>query len=258
MEELNCVLYMQNASLEEQVADCLRNFGTIRIMDVLHNEVELLERLKFYSPDILLVNMDSRNFNSADFIRLLSSDPPFIIGFSEDLHNKWESLDDGFFDIMKVPFGLSDFCRKMAKILKVVSAFQPVRKMTAVSDVAAGYGVSESGEPQKEFIMLRHRGVKTKLRFDDIAYVRNVGNVLKVTDMNDKSYYHSSTLVKLLQGLPSDFFARINKSVVVNCKRVEKTEHQKLYILNQEFKVSRTYSMELMEIFNKLCVRQEL
>ena len=255
MNELSCVLYMQDMHLEEQIADCLRNFGTIRILDILNNEVELLERLKFYGPEILLVNMDIKNFNSADFIRLLSANPPFILGFSEDLHNRWSSLDDGFFDIIKVPFDLSDFCRKMAKILKVVNVFQPHRR-PVVSDVPATYSARSSGDALKEFIMLKHRGAKTKLRFDDISYVRNVGNVLKVVDVEDKSHYHSSTLAKLLQGLPPDRFARINKSVVVNCKQVEKMEHQKLYMMDQEFKISRTYSMEFMEIFNNLCVRQ--
>jgi DNA-binding LytR/AlgR family response regulator len=55
----------------------------------------------------------------------------------------------------------------------------------------------------------------------------------------------------MLHELPTDRFVRLNKSIIVNYSKIEKVERHIIYMQDQQFKLSRTYSMQMMEILNQ-------
>ena len=147
---------------------------------------------------------------------------------------------------------MEDFCKKISKIIKIVHDLKGTNLKNGVaSDTQMQYKAKRVISSQKDYIFLKHRRVSTKMRFDDINYIQNVGNILKVYGSEGQFSYHSSTLSKMLHELPTDRFVRLNKSIIVNYSKIEKVERHIIYMQDQQFKLSRTYSMQMMEILNQ-------
>ncbi len=251
MKPLTCVLLIQNPDIERQILHCAENFNTIEILEVYKNSIEVIEKLNQVHPDILMLNVDTTDFDPIEFIKMIER-PPFVIGITNHPENVIQLLDNGFFDLLMVRFTLEDFCKKISKIIKIVHDLKGTNlKYGVASDTQMQYKAKRVLPSQKDYMFLKHHRVSTKMRFDDIVYIQNVGNILKVYGSEGQFSYHSSTLSKMLHELPTDRFVRLNKSIIVNYSKIEKVERHIIYMQDQEFKLSRTYSMQMMEILNQ-------
>jgi DNA-binding LytR/AlgR family response regulator len=251
METLTCSLLIQSADIETKILDCAENFSSIQIAEIFKNPFDAFEKLNKTCSDILFVDIDFLHFNPVEFFKMINR-PTFIIGLTENREKVLDLLDDGFFDLLFNPFTLEDFCKKIGKVIRIVQDIKANRfKVNAVSDNDLQYSIKQPLPLQKEFMFLKYRRVSTKIRFDDIIYIQNVGNVLKVFNENGAFFYHGSTLCKMLRSLPSNRFIRLNKSIIVNFAKIDKMERHLIYVKNQSFKLSRTYSYQLMDVLNK-------
>lgn len=250
MKSLSCVLLIENNEIENTIISYIENFKSIEIVDVLRNSVEAIEKLNHDRFDILILNTKVDGLNAIEFLKMIHS-PPFIIGLTDQESNIMHLLNSGFTDLLFFKFTMEEFCIKISKIIKILNLIKKVENLTEniVSDVSSVYNKKDNPEVHKrDFIFLRFRKVSTKIKFDDIEYIQNVGNVLKIYDVTGNYCYHTSTLSRMLENLPSDRFIRLNKSIIINYSKIEKVERNIIHMKDQTFKLSRTYAMQMMKI----------
>lgn len=249
MKRLQCTLYVKNNDLEKRIVEYLQNFDTIEVIAVFSNEMEMLEKLSHHHPDILFLNAGNSEFDMASFLKIVSK-PPFLIGITDKMDMIRQLLDDGFLDVLNPKFSLTEFCRMIGKIISIASSLEKTPSIAHAEEpnVAMKYKV---GSPLKGTIVLKYHKNKVRIRYEDILYIRNVGNVVKVFDTAGNTYYHSATLARTLKDLPAERFSRVNRSAVVNCEMIDKIANQTIFIRNESFPLSRTYALELMERFDR-------
>ena len=250
MNKLKCTLYIKSAEIESRILEYVRNFDTIEVLAIFKNELEMLEKLTHLRPDVLFLDMSCAGFDVADLLQIMTK-PPFIVGISPKMDILKDYLDNGFFDVIRPEFTLTDFCRTISKIITIATSLKPESQAPTAAESPVALKYSAKTLLQKEHIILKHHRDKTRLRYDDILYIQNVGNVLKIIDIAGKPHYHTSTLVSILKELPFEHFARVNKSIIVNCDKIERVANQNIYLKDAVFHLSRTYSIELMERFDK-------
>ncbi len=250
MNKLKCTLYVNSAEIENRILEYIQNFDTIEVLAVFKNELEMIEKLTHLRPDVLFLDICGANSAVADFLQIMTK-PPFIIGITQKMDTLKNYLDNGFFDLIRPEFSLTDFCRTISKIITIATSLKTESNEPAAAEPPVALKYKSKPQIPKEYIILRHHRDKTRVRYDDILYILNVGNVVKIIDVDGKPHYHASTLVKILKELPFERFARVNKSVIVNCDKIDKIANQKIYIRDTAFLLSRTYSIELMERFDR-------
>lgn len=249
MNKLNCILFVQDSILEEKLIQRLHAFDSIEITDIIKDRIELIEKLNRTLPKLLFVDTKLIGIGAIEILRLIPK-PPFVIALTEQVSIVPELIDNGFFDYINPKLGLDYFCKKISKVLNITHA------MNNYNSVAGEHPFSYKSEKLplklKNHTFIKYKKSNFKLIFDDILFIRNIGNCLRIENYNGKIVYHNSTLKKFLCSLPNDKFVRINKSVIVNYNRIEKFEKNIVYLKNQPFSVSRIYTMNLKDMFRRI------
>ena len=96
------------------------------------------------------------------------------------------------------------------------------------------------GELMSTFLVIKDRGVKKKLHFNKIMYIKSDNNYLEI-HTSSKMYVERQKLTNLVYILPSDSFVRVHRSYVVNKKFVEGLGNNCLHINGSEIPISRQY-----------------
>ena len=114
------------------------------------------------------------------------------------------------------------------------------------------YFASSRQPKMRNHTFVRYKRSKIKVVFDDILFIKNTGNCLRIEKANRKIIYHNSTMKQFQDILPPENFIRINKSIIVNYNRIERYEKGVIYIKNQAFKVSRIYAARVKDMLKRL------
>lgn len=245
MKKLETIICCSEKNLENKLIHQLQQFDTIEILDIIKGKVELIEKMNVNHPEILIIDLDSDEWNFNEIINQVQR-PPFIIGITTKIYNAISLLDNGIFDLTTPKIDEEIFYKKIAKILRITRYFK--YDNSAVSEGITHYHKSNKNiEINKDYIFVKHKKSNIKLMFDDILFACNIGNYLKIEITNGKICYHTSTLKKFLSLLPKDKFFRINKSVIVNAQKINQIVKDEIQLKNHVFKVSRIYSKALKE-----------
>ena len=241
---------MMDNTIEEKLIQRIRAFDSIEVTEIIKNEVGLIEKLNRKKPDLLFINLDSEEFDFPNIIRLIRK-PPFIIGITNNKLLFKERLDQGIFDFLDNSVEMDDICRKISKIWHIYHCLFPQKDPQANEAMPVYY--ASKGQPKlRNHTFVRYKKMNIKVVFDDILFIKNTGNCLRIENYNNSIFYHNSTLKQFLAILPPESFIRINKSIVVNYNRIERYETDTIYVKNHSFKVSRIYAARLKDMLKRL------
>lgn len=250
MKKLNCILFIKDSLLEEKLIQRIHAFDSIEIIDIIKNSVEFIEKLNRTHPYLLFVDMDMPGGEVEEILKLVAK-PPFLIAITEQKSMVPDLMANGFFDFLDRKLDLEIFCRKMSKVLNITHSLCS-QNSDQVNEAPLSYRAGKAAVKLKSYTFIKYKKTNLKLFYDDILFIKNTGNCLRIENYNGKIYYHNSTLKKFLSILPSDKFVRINKSIIVNYNRIEKFEKNMVYLKSQAFNVSRIYTMNLKDMFRRI------
>ena len=248
MKILSCMVFMMDSTIEEKLIQRIHAFDTIEITEIVKTSAGLIEKLNRTKPDILFINLDKKDIEFSKIVKLIQK-PPFIIGITGNKKEIQSYLDQGAFDFISNKVEMEDFCRKISKIWHIFNCLFPQNNPQA-NDTPSVYHAKSQLKP-KNHTFVRYKKMNVKVVFDEIIFIKNTGNCLRIESVNNKVFYHNSTLKQFIAILPPENFIRINKSVVINYNRIERYEKDTIYIKNHSFKVSRIFAARLKDILKR-------
>lgn len=250
MKLLSCVIFVMDKAIEEKIIQRLRAFDSIEISEIIKTHVGLVEKLNQKKPDLLFINLNREEIYFPNLVKLIQK-PPFIIAITDEQSKMKELLDQGIFDFLESKIEMEELCRKISKIWHIYNCLFPQKDPQVNEAVPAYYG-SRNHPKLRNHTFVRYKKMNIKVVFDDILFIRNTGNCLRIENHNNKVIYHNSTLKQFLAILPQENFIRINKSIVVNYNRIERYEKNIIYMKKNAFKVSRIYAARLKDMLKRL------
>lgn len=240
---------MMDKTIEEKLIKRIRAFDSIEINEIIKTNVGLIEKMNRKKPDLLFINLDNDEIDFANIVKLIQK-PPFIIGITNNKKLLQERLNQGIFDFMNDKVEMEDICRKISKIWHIYHCLFPQNSSQANEGIPQYSAKSQLKLKNHTFV--RYKKMNIKVVFDDILFIKNTGNSLRIENYNNNVFYHNSTLKQFLSILPQENFIRINKSIVVNYNRIDRYEKDTIYIKNHSFKVSRIYAARLKDMLKRL------
>ena len=250
MRVLNCMIFMMDNTIEEKLIQRIRAFDSIEIGEIVKTSVGLIEKLNRKKPDILFINLDKAEIGFTNIIKLIQK-PPFIIGVTDNKKQIKEGLDLGIFDFLNSKVEIEEVCRKVSKIWHIYNCILSQSELQA-NEAKTVYSAGKSQTKLKKHTFVRYKKMNFKVVFDDILFIKNTGNCLRIENYNSSVLYHNSTLKQFLAILPPENFIRINKSIVVNFNRIERYEKNTIFVKNHSFKISRVFAARLKELLKRL------
>jgi DNA-binding LytR/AlgR family response regulator len=243
MNQLTCAIFVDDKEIESQLVENIRKTSSIDVLYVLKNNFELVEKIHQKPTDILFI--------STCFCEILQNinQPPFVIVIEKQKEAARSRKRNLYFDVLSIPLQEQNLCDVLGKVFKIANTYRthPETMPSLVSEKEFKYEVNEPVWDAEQ-MFIKHGKISYKIVFDEVLYIKNVGNSLQIKMVNGKSYFYRSTLKKFFNLLPPNKFARINKSVVVNFTKINSFQNQQVSLQDEKFMVSRIYIVRLREL----------
>lgn len=251
MKKISYSILASDKDVQTRLQERIANFDSFELSMVFSTHTELIEVLTQACPHILFIDADAKEYDILDILKIIPK-PAFIIALTNNKLRIPELLDNGITDFLTPKIELITFCKKISKILNIINTISSKDKAVNLHETAATYNSGKTKRSScKEYMFIKHQKVQYKLIFDEIAFIQNTGNCLRIETSRGKVLYHNTTMKKFLALLPDDIFYRINKSTIINYNKVEKIEQNKIYIKKQGFIVSRIFAPKLKDMHKK-------
>ncbi len=103
---------------------------------------------------------------------------------------------------------------------------------------------------QQNFTFIKTDRKLIKLNFDDILFIKGLGNYVEIFVKNNKKYVYYKTLKDLIDKLPDEFM-RVHNSYIINLKNVQHFEDNHLLIEEHKITVAKSYKDCLISCIDK-------
>jgi len=214
-------------------------------VQVCHHPAEAIEYLNNHRPTIFFLNTVF-----ADILFDVKK-PPFIVGLCDAINTKKvkQFLKMGFFDIFYSPYTETDLNSIMGKILNIYGTYNKVdqRMLQIVEEEALSYNM-ENHHMKSVFIIGTRNEESKRIVFDQVLYMKKVGNQVCIYLEDGERKYFRSNLKMFMAKFPKSTFQKINRSVVVNMDKVTGLIKNKVLIANNAcFELSRSFKKAFKE-----------
>lgn len=192
--------------------------------------LEALEIINRFNPDIIFLDIEMPDISGIELLRkniIASALPVFITSHPEFALESYE-LDA--FDYLMKPISSERFARCA---LRLRDFYQMQMKACAFDT-----------EQESDFIIIKQGYDQYKIPVPDIVYLEAMRDYTRIITAT-KQYLVLTTLTGILDKLPRDIFVRIHRSYVVNRKKVDAIQKNKVSIQSETLPVGKLYKYAL-------------
>jgi len=252
MKSVTCFAFIQNATLEKKVIDCLSKFKSIHFFGFVNQRVDFLERMNLFHPEILILDLSHHKNEEIEILELIHK-PPFILGIISSKENPHFWLDKGLFDLLPFQFSNDLLIRKIFKIIRVITDISAVNlsePMAAESPISYKPFKSSFSKDSDSFFA-RYKKVTTKIKINIITVITKEKKMIAIETSTNQLYFHESTIKEAAAKLPSEYLVRINNATIINLNFIDKIHKNIVSMGDRVFTISRSYYFQFRNALEK-------
>jgi two-component system response regulator LytT len=223
---MNCLIVDDNP-MAQKALEILCNKLELNIVSTLNSGEDAIKYLESNPVDLLFLDIEMGGISGVELLDQLSF-PPMVIFTTSKKEYAYKAFEHNAIDYLIKPVDM-----------------QALKKAVNKAQVLQDQKSSESN------IFIRSDGKLIRLVKDDIQYIENVGNYVKLY-VEGKSYMVYSTLKYVTDKLKSDKFIKVHRSFVVNLDKIRDIEDRSIVIGDQVIPVSKSNLSLLMSRLNLL------
>jgi two-component system response regulator LytT len=209
--------------IAEYIKDVLLSLN-FKLLNLAHTKEEAFHEIKLFKPDLVL--LDIRMENELDGIEIAQEiNSNFKIPFIFITAHSDKEIIEKALNTM-----LSGYITKPIKKMDVFAAINLAIKKAEVVD--------------EQFLNFKDGYDTIKLSFNDILYTESDGNYINVITLQ-KKYAIRNSLEWFISNMPKNGFEKVQRSYVVNLKKVHKATSKSLFINDIEIPISRGKQIDL-------------
>lgn len=103
---------------------------------------------------------------------------------------------------------------------------------------------------QQSFTFIKTDRKLVKLHFDDILFIKGLGNYVEIFVKNNRRYVYYKTLKDIIDKLPTEFM-RVHNSYIINLKNVQHIEDNHVIIEEHKIIIAKSYKECLISSIDK-------
>lgn len=228
MKNFKILIVEDEVLIAEDLSDLLRSFGISEI-DMAHDKPTALNKIEVFQPDLILldIRMESEltGIQIAEIINAQYKKPFIFITAHSDL-------------------------QMLQTILKTIPAgyiTKPIKKTDLYANVLL---VSEKLKLQRpKQIMIKDGTKNVLIDFNDLLYIESEGNYI-VIHTTHKKHALRQNMDSIMAQLDNDIFYRVQRSYVVNIKKVSSYSRKDLTINGIVIPISKNVVDDFEKVIN--------
>lgn len=194
------------------------------------NPLEAMEIITRFNPDIIFLDIEMPDFSGIDLLRKKITDNSLAVFITSHPEFALESYELEAFDYLLKPLSSERFARCAFRL----HDFYKMRMKAFAFDT----------EQEKDFIIVKQGYDKYKISIHDILFLEAMKDYTKITTITQQ-YLVLTTLNGITEKLPADIFVRIHRSYVVNKKKVDAIQKNKINIQSHVLPIGKLYKHAL-------------
>lgn len=250
-----CSIFMQNNQDARLLKSLLLKYKMVKVEGIIHSSAAATEHFHDVCPNLLFIDFDKIN------ILKHFQKPQFIIGVGHKTNaiQMRKHLANGIFDFLFLPISEDKITILMIKIFNIISIHSQllIDDIPTASDNSVTYNGKEISQPLPPsglnynyfYVFTGQESQLIKLVYNEIYYIRKVGNHICIHLENGEKQYIKTTLKYFQERLPETIFLKISQSTVINIEKISKIEKpNKIVIGNEVLLVARSFRKQLKEL----------
>lgn len=231
--KLKCILVDDELMARKHLQRLVEQHSGLELLGVFENAESALVMLREQDVDLLLLDVEMPGLSGFDLLGQLSS-MPFVIMTTSKVEYAFEAYEYQVTDYLKKPIISPRFNLAVEKVLDLAAS--------KLAEKEAGGSHSE--------IYIKHEGRYIRLPYEEIQFIENVGDYVKIFTAKN-SYIVHSTMKSLDEKLGKNFL-RVHRSFIVSLNKIVDIEENTLVIGTKVIPISRANKAELMNRLNML------
>ncbi|SDD50758.1 LytR/AlgR family response regulator transcription factor [Pedobacter soli] len=220
---LRCLIVDDEPLAHEVILTYAKDIPFIEIVAHCYRATEALDFLSKQEVDLIFLDIRMPKLNGLDFLRALQHKPQVIITSAYEEY-ALASFDLAVCDYLLKPFKLERFLMAVNRAL----TFQQLKKQSG-----SPIETIDTAQQQNAQISIKVDKKHVLLQLDEIHFLESLGNYVKVWKKNG-FLLTPRTLGSFEDELPTQMFARIHKSFIVNKKEVDYFEGNSIILKSQQ------------------------
>ncbi|GAB2799907.1 LytTR family DNA-binding domain-containing protein [Rhabdobacter roseus] len=197
----------------------------LTVAGVCSSAEEALQILDRQRVELLFLDVEMPGMTGLQLLDLLPYTPHVVMTTSKTEY-AFDAFQYQVVDYLKKPVTLPRFSQAVDKVLELLKS-------------------ATSQAPSPTDIYVRSDGRFIRLSLDDVLYIENIGDYVKIRTVNQSHVVHT-TMKNLEEKLDPKRFLRVHRTFIVNLGRIVDIEENTLVISDKVIPISRANKAELM------------
>ena len=226
---LNCIIVDDEPRAHTVLKHYIDRIPYLHLIASCANVMECIQCLEHNRADILFLDINMPELDGFSLLEMVNTNAAVIITTAYTDY-AFKSYD----------YDVTDYLHKPIRFERFVSSVEKARNR----------GKQNAPAHYDDTIEIKTDGSLRQVNVKDILFAESLGNYEKI-HCTHTTYLSLITARELQQKLPSDTFARIHKSYIINLSKITTLEKEHLYIGAHKIPVGKTYKIYLEELLRK-------
>lgn len=228
-EQLTCMIVDDEPLAVRLLESFVARTPFLRLLSSHISPEEALAALASSSqPDIIFLDINMPGLTGLELARLVK-EPTLVVFTTAFRDYAFESYAVHAFDYLLKPI---DFPRFLGAAQRALEHFNRQPEQQTV----------QNKEESQEYMFVKCDYRMVRVDFDDILYVKALKDYVSIRLFDKKCPVIAlATMKSLEERLPSDRFCRVHKSYIVNMRKIDAVERQRISIAGELIPVSDAY-----------------
>lgn len=220
----------------KQIGLYIKKTPVLELVALCNNAIDALDFISSGKVSLVFVDISMPDLNGLDFVRSLN-EKPFIIFTTAFSEYAVEGFKVDAVDYLLKPIGYTDFLIAVNKVKTLINLHE--------------------AHPEKIKTTGEHLFVKSdyrllRINLDDIKYIESMHEYIRIHLINNKPVMTLVSLKSIEEQLPKDKFMRVHRSYIVNLRRINLIERNRIIFDNNVYiPVSDNYKEKFQEFIDK-------
>ncbi len=221
---MKCIIVDDESLARQGIELHVNDTPFLEIVGQFENAMLASDFLSNNEVNLIFLDIEMPGLNGLDFLRALKGDY-FVILTTAYPQFALEAFELQVVDYLVKPISFQRFHKSVTKAKEFWELSKQQSEVESIED---------------DFVYIKSDRKYVKLFFKDIKYIKGLKDYVMIhTDV--KKYATAMNVKTILAQLPSDIYARVSKSYIININRIQSIEVDSIYVDGEEIPLGMSY-----------------
>lgn len=233
--KIRCLIVDDEPLAVEVIKNHLSKIDQLELVGTCKNAFEVYNYLHKKNVDLMFLDIHMPELKGTDLLKGIQN-PPKVIFTTAYREYAIEGFELNALDYLLKPISFERFMQAINKYFEQNNDKQDVT-------------FHQSKRSEDSYIYVREKNMVHKIQTCDILYIESLSDYVIIYYLNKKITVRN-TMTAIEQMLPSQDFARIHRSYIINIHHICKFTSSSITINEKELPIGPSYSKEVFKTLN--------